>query len=174
MAIKESILPEFEKEMETTRLVLERVPDACAQWKPHPKSRSLGELSSHLADIPRFVPWILTSESFDAAPPGGQAYRFPRFESTEKLVSNFNENVGTARAAIAAVPADSDFMVPWTQTGGPDVFYGSAGCGAPHLSAQSHDPPSRAADCVSATPGRSAAKRLRPYGRSGVAGDYRR
>jgi hypothetical protein len=123
MAIKESILPEFEKEMETTRLVLERVPDACAQWKPHPKSRSLGELSSHLADIPRFVPWILTSESFDAAPPGGQAYRFPRFESTEKLVSNFNENVGTARAAIAAVPADSDFMVPWSLKRAGQTFF---------------------------------------------------
>jgi len=123
MAIKESILPEFEQEMETTRLVLERVPDAGAQWKPHPKSRSLGELSSHLADIPRFVPWILTSDSFDAAPPSGQAYRFPRFESTAKLVFNFNENVGTARAAIAAMPGDPDFMVPWSLKRGGQTFF---------------------------------------------------
>jgi len=111
MAIKESILPEFEQEMETTRLVLERVPDAGAQWKPHPKSRSLGELSRHLADIPRFVPWIVTSDSFDAAPPGGQAYRFPCLESTAQLVSNFSANVGTAPAAIAAVPGDPDFYL---------------------------------------------------------------
>ena len=123
MAIKESILPEFEQEMETTRLVLERVPDAGAQWKPHPKPRSLGELSSHLADIPRFVPWILTSDSFDAAPPGGQPYRFPRFESTAKLVFNFNENVGTARAAIAAMPGDPDFMVPWSLKRGGKTFF---------------------------------------------------
>ena len=123
MAIKESILPEFEQEMETTRLVLERVADAGAQWKPHPKSRSLGELSSHLADIPRFVPWILTSDSFDAAPPSGQAYRFPRFESTAKLVFNFNENVGTARAAIAAMPGDPDFMVPWSLKRGGQTFF---------------------------------------------------
>jgi hypothetical protein len=59
MAIKESILPEFEHEMETTRVLQARVPESCAQWKPHPKSRSLGELTSHLADLPRFVPWIL-------------------------------------------------------------------------------------------------------------------
>jgi DinB superfamily len=123
MAIKESILPEFEREMETTRLVLERVPEACAQWKPHPKSRSLGELSTHLGEIPRFVPWILTSDSFDPAPPGGEPYRAPSFESTSQLVTRFNENVGKARSAITAVTDDADFLVPWSlKRGGKMMF----------------------------------------------------
>ena len=39
---------EFEHEMETTRLLLERLPAAQADWKPHAKSRSLGELACHL------------------------------------------------------------------------------------------------------------------------------
>ena len=123
MAIKESFLPEFEREMETTRRVLECVPDASAQWKPHPKSRSLGELSSHLADIPRFVPRILTSESFDAAPPGGAPYNVSRFESTANLVARFNENVGNAHAAIDAVSVDADFLVPWTLKRGGKAFF---------------------------------------------------
>jgi len=59
MAINESILPEFEHKTDTTRLLLERVPEAGAGWKPHPKSRSMGELASHLVDLPRFVPRIL-------------------------------------------------------------------------------------------------------------------
>jgi uncharacterized damage-inducible protein DinB len=114
MAIKESILPEFEHEMETTRLVLSRVPTGQADWKPHPKSRSLGELACHVADLPRFVPWILSSDSFDPAPPEGPAYTPYRFESCERLLERLDENVGRARDAIAATPSDAEFMVPWS------------------------------------------------------------
>ncbi len=87
MAIKESILPEFEHEMET---------------KPHPKSRSLGELTSHLVDLPRFVPWILESESFDPAPPEGERYTGSKFESADQMLAGLDENVGQAPAAIVA------------------------------------------------------------------------
>jgi uncharacterized damage-inducible protein DinB len=114
MAIKESILPEFEHEMETTRLVVERVPAARADWKPHPKSRSLGELASHIVDLPRFVPLILQSEFFDAAPPGGEPYAPSRFDSSERMLARLDENVGGARDAIAATSSDAEFMVPWS------------------------------------------------------------
>jgi len=123
MAIKESFLPEFEREMDTTRRVLECVPEASAQWKPHPKSRSLGELSSHLADIPRFVPRILTTDCFDAAPPGTAPSSVSHFDNTAKLVERFNENVGNAHAAINAVPGDADFLLPWTLKRGGETFF---------------------------------------------------
>lgn len=123
MAIKESFLPEFEREMDTTRRVLECVPEASAQWKPHPKSRSLGELSSHLADIPRLVPRILTTDSFDAAPPGTAPSSVSHFDTTAKLVARFNENVGNAHAAINAVPGDADFLLPWTLKRGGETFF---------------------------------------------------
>jgi len=35
-------LPEFDHEMATMRRVLARVPDARADWRPHPKSTPLG------------------------------------------------------------------------------------------------------------------------------------
>jgi len=38
MTIAESLLPEFDQEMTTTRKLLERVPSEKATWKPHPKS----------------------------------------------------------------------------------------------------------------------------------------
>jgi hypothetical protein len=40
MTIAESFLPEFDHEMTVTRKVLERVPEAHGQWKPHEKSYS--------------------------------------------------------------------------------------------------------------------------------------
>jgi uncharacterized damage-inducible protein DinB len=113
MAIKESILPEFEHEMATTRLMLERVPTASATWKPHPKSRSLGELAIHIAALPHWVTWILESDSFDTAPPGGDAYSAPKFMTVEGAVATLDENVAKARRAIAAA-SDADLMKPWS------------------------------------------------------------
>ena len=52
MGMVEALLPEFDREMTTTRTVLERVPDDKLDWKPHAKSFSLGELASHVATLP--------------------------------------------------------------------------------------------------------------------------
>ena len=52
MPINDALLPEFDQEMARTRRLLERVPDEKAAWTPQEKSRSLGALASHLADIP--------------------------------------------------------------------------------------------------------------------------
>ncbi len=53
MAIAESILPEFDHETATTRMLLERVPEDKAAWKPHVKSMSLGKLAMHIANLPQ-------------------------------------------------------------------------------------------------------------------------
>ena len=37
MSIADTLLPEFDQEMATTRKVLERVPTDKGQWKPHPE-----------------------------------------------------------------------------------------------------------------------------------------
>ena len=52
MAIIDGLLQELEAEAQTTRRVLERVPSEHLGWKPHPKSRSLGELAMHVAVVP--------------------------------------------------------------------------------------------------------------------------
>ena len=49
MSIAQALLPEFDHEMKTTRSVLERIPDAKATFRPHPKSTALGQLGAHLA-----------------------------------------------------------------------------------------------------------------------------
>jgi hypothetical protein len=38
MTIAQSMLPEFDQEMATTRKLLERVPSDKGSWKPHQKS----------------------------------------------------------------------------------------------------------------------------------------
>ncbi|HQR17674.1 MAG TPA: hypothetical protein PK948_04865, partial [Gemmatimonadales bacterium] len=64
-------LPEFDHEMETTRRVLARVPEARAEWRPHSKSRPLGELAQHVANLVGFGELIVRQTERDVAPPGG-------------------------------------------------------------------------------------------------------
>src|SRR4051794_6760637 len=52
MGLKDTLLAEFDHEMGTTRRVLERLPDARFDWKPHDKSMSLGGLATHLSNLP--------------------------------------------------------------------------------------------------------------------------
>ena len=52
MSISQSLLPEFDHEMATTRKSLERAPHDKWDYQPHPKSMALGRLVSHLSHIP--------------------------------------------------------------------------------------------------------------------------
>ncbi|HKY21865.1 MAG TPA: DinB family protein [Vicinamibacterales bacterium] len=113
MAIAESMLPEFDRETATTRLLLERVPEGKADWQPHPKSMSLGQLAMHIANIPRWASVTLEGTAFDTNPPEGQRATTPPFQSGSLLLQAYDEGVSAARAMLART-SDADFMVPWT------------------------------------------------------------
>ena len=51
-AISQSVLPEFDHEVATTRRVLERVPEDRPDFRPHPKSMPMARLAGHVAEIP--------------------------------------------------------------------------------------------------------------------------
>ena len=108
MSIAEKLLPEFDREMATTRRVLERVPDDNPDWKPHPKSFSIAHLAQLLSWMPGWIGQTLTSAELDLA--SGSGYSV---ESTDTLLKTFDENVRTSREAITA-SKDSDYDVPWS------------------------------------------------------------
>ena len=74
MPISQMILPEFEHEMANTRKTLERVPDDKFSWKPHEKSMTLGELTTHLSNIPSWIGMTFDRDELDVSP-GGEPYR---------------------------------------------------------------------------------------------------
>ncbi|HEX7183198.1 MAG TPA: DinB family protein [Thermoanaerobaculia bacterium] len=122
MPIRDALLPEFDHEMATTRRLLERVPEEKAAWKPHPKSFSLGDLSVHIANLLTWLAMTLDRTELDLSPPGGEAFKSPRFESTSQLLATFDEGVRKARAALAEV-SDEDLRVPWTlKNAGTEIF----------------------------------------------------
>ena len=52
MAIIDGMLEELEQDAETTRRVLEPIPDDQQRWRPHAKVRTLDELAMHVAIVP--------------------------------------------------------------------------------------------------------------------------
>ncbi len=112
MALRDSLLPEFDREMATTRKTLERAPTDKFDWKPHQKSSSMGELTHHLAHLPWWGGQALDSESFDFAPDGVPT-KLRETKTIEEVLAWFDENVAATRQAISAA-SDDDFGKPWT------------------------------------------------------------
>ncbi len=109
MAIVDALLPEFDHEMTTTRKLLERVPDDRFDWKPHPKSFSLGALATHVVNLATWAVDTLNKSEIDLT--GDQ--RLPSAPSRAQLLSAFDTNVAAARAALAG-RSDADFQAMWT------------------------------------------------------------
>lgn len=117
MSIADTLLPEFDQEMATTRRLLERVPTEKGTWKPHPKSFSLGHLTQLVSGMPGWITNAVTETSLDLGAYPGYSY-----EKTEALLKVFDKHVKEARKAIASAK-DSDFQVPWSLKNGSQVFF---------------------------------------------------
>ncbi len=113
MSLSQALLPEFDIEMGNTRRVLERIPDDKLDWKAHPKSNTIGWVGAHLAELPGWTAMILTKDSLDVAPVGGEPYRTPLASSRQNILERFDKRVAEARAAIAAA-TDEQFAQPWS------------------------------------------------------------
>jgi uncharacterized damage-inducible protein DinB len=114
----DALLPEFDREMTTTRKLLERVPDDKFDWKPHPKSMSLGQLAQHVATIPMWGAVTITQPGIDV----GGGNQLPAMKSRADLLAAFDKNVADTRAALDG-RSDAEFMAPWTlKNSGHTVF----------------------------------------------------
>lgn len=120
MTIAESLLPEFDHEMASTRRLLERVPSDKARWKPHEKSFALGHLAQLISWMPGWITNTLRETQLDLgkAPPYS-------FETTETLLKAFDGNVREARQAIVD-SKDADYDVTWSLAHDGQILFSDA------------------------------------------------
>lgn len=123
MTIGQSMLPEFDQEMQGTRKTLERVPDEKWNWKPHDKSGTLGWLASHIAMLPGWTTMTLNTEEFDYAPVSGKSsYNPPKIENRQDLLAAFDKESAEARSALASVSDQHMFKTWKLLAGGQEIF----------------------------------------------------
>lgn len=107
MSIAQTIIQELEMEAATTRRVLERVPEGRFDWSPHPKSRTLGTLSMHIAGNPSSV-MALASQNPAAIPGFGDVTP----TSLAEVLTTLEASVAEARQTLEEMP-DSAFTEVW-------------------------------------------------------------
>jgi len=108
MALIDGMLQEFEQETQTTRRVLERVPDNQLAWRPHEKARTLGELALHVAMVPGGVAELV------ASPSPAQAPRFtdPSPKSASELIPALDQSIAKVKKVLGGMD-DAALMATW-------------------------------------------------------------
>jgi uncharacterized damage-inducible protein DinB len=96
------LFADLEGELKTTRRMLERVPDGQDDWRPHEKSRSLGELATHIAQLPGFGIMMLTRDEYD----GAQGLPKPQAADNAGRLKMFDEVAAELRKLVEQMTWD--------------------------------------------------------------------
>lgn len=103
-----------------SKALLEAVPDDRMDWRPHERSWTLGQLASHVANIPSWTQATMSMSRFDIAGggedgegDGGGTPAQPVYRSAAELVEALEKNAAMARTLVVNA-SDEEFMSPWT------------------------------------------------------------
>jgi uncharacterized damage-inducible protein DinB len=113
MSIADGLIQELESEAATTRRVLERVPAEHFDWRPSPRSRSLGQLALHIATTPGGVAAL-------AAQNPAEVPRFPEEtgpSSVTDLLAALERSLAEARSIVGTMD-DAALNEVWRVTAG--------------------------------------------------------
>jgi uncharacterized damage-inducible protein DinB len=113
MTLAQALLPEFDREMAGIRRVLERIPSDRFDFKPHPKSFTIGRLASHLATVPAWASGTLATTEMDFALPETRAMMPQPGTTPQEVLELFDKDLAGARSAIERA-TDADLAVVWS------------------------------------------------------------
>jgi uncharacterized damage-inducible protein DinB len=108
MSLIDILLPEYDREVWTTRSLMAEAPDADLTWRPAPGSRTLGQLVAHLADIPSWTAVVMTSDRYDLA---GHQDPMP-VDSIAESLSRFDTHAAAGRDALVG-RLDPELTADW-------------------------------------------------------------
>jgi len=118
-SITEAMAAELQREHDTTKRVLERVPEEKLTWRPHAKSMTLGQLALHVATIPANLSHMAGMDGFDAA---NANFDSPQPASKAEILTALEGAVATGVAYLRGLDATSA-GAPWRLTlHGNEVF----------------------------------------------------
>ena len=110
MRLVDSILMELDQEAQTTKRVLDRIPDDKLAWKPHPKSYSLGQLALHIASAPGSVAAAAVPDSMEAP-----NFSQPEPKSRQEVLDTFSKSLESAKDALMKMD-DARLTSMWSLT----------------------------------------------------------
>jgi uncharacterized damage-inducible protein DinB len=118
MDIIQLLLKEMEQEAQTTRKMLERVPNDKYQWKPHEKSMTIQRLATHIAELPSWVTMALTTSELDFA---NNPYQPKIINNTAELLEYFEASLADGKAHLSGAK-EEQLWGNWTLRNGDQVY----------------------------------------------------
>ena len=113
-----ALLDELVREVALTRRVLERLPDQ-PDWRPHPRSRSLGELAGHLLDVLGYARNLIETPGYDFADATG--HHRPH-QGRDALLAAFDAAADRTRRTLAAA-TDATLLERWRLSRGREELF---------------------------------------------------
>lgn len=119
MSVIQALAAEMRSEAKNTRRLLERVPDGQFDWKPHPKSMSLGRLCEHIAELPNWTYLTLVQDELDFSK---EMFKQARPATQAELLAYFDECLSKALDVLANCEEEV-LSAPWTMRNGTHVYF---------------------------------------------------
>ena len=106
MGLREFFLWQLEHEVETSRKVIERVPEGRNTWKPHPRSMELGYLAALVASMPGWVEFMVNRRELDLSDPANDVMRTKPVSTRAQLCLMLAEALAKSRKALESTTED--------------------------------------------------------------------
>ncbi len=117
MAMRDSLLAEFDEEATRTRAAIAALTDEAALARPHPRNWTNGELALHLVQLLVWQEIVLSQRQLDVADPAASQNGIRRFEGAAALVARLEKALRDARGALA-MATDRELEEPFALLAG--------------------------------------------------------
>ncbi len=114
----EMLVKELEKEAQTTRKMLQRIPNDKYDWKPHEKSGTVRWLATHLAELPSWITMTLTTSELDFAK---NPYKMEQINNTDQLLDAFERHLKDGKAQLQNA-SENELAKTWTLRNGETIY----------------------------------------------------
>ena len=109
---------QLKEEADNTRKMLKIVPDDQYDWKPHPKSMTIRQLATHIAELPGWIPLGINTEVLDFATGD---YKPTPIDNNKELLKAFEDNQKLALESLSKTN-DEYLQNDWTMRNGEEVY----------------------------------------------------
>ena len=117
MTIIEFFKQQFIEEAATTRKMLSRVPDDQYNYKPHERSMVMKNLVTHLADLPGWFHFTLTTDELDFQ----KGYEQPDITNNKELLAYFERRYNDGLSVL--IPEnEKELGRSWTLRNGETIY----------------------------------------------------
>jgi uncharacterized damage-inducible protein DinB len=110
MRLADSMISEVDQEAQTTKRVLDRVPEDKLSWRPHPRSYSLGQLALHIASAQGNVAALAAMDTVEAP-----TFSQPEAKSRQEILDAFSKSIESAKETVSQMD-DVRLMSTWILT----------------------------------------------------------